>query len=241
MKEGYLSEGAVLSAEMITAWKRKRGIYNFETLPRKAIITLTKAAFEQRLSFRSRKIKGITGTNYIDKALLFSSGFGNGAPALITLMEELRALGVAEFIFIGLAGAIDESITSGTAFYVNKAISANGITATYFSGDEIRPYNQAYVQSIADILQVEGITCFSTDSPFRGTPSLLKEVKQSGCGMIEMECAAVYAFAQFYRLNAICLLVAADKYGEQWQPPTDMEKITSAQKYLVKTLVKNSG
>lgn len=235
-----LSETAILSAEMIVSWKKKRGVYNFESLPGKAIIALSRDVFPKRFHFPFKKLRGIGGTNFIDGEYLCCSGFGSGAPALITLMEEIRALGVTEFIFIGLCGALTEDIVSATAFYVNKAWSANGVARTYFLSEEISPFNAAYVQKFANALGLDAATCFSTDSPFRETASLLELVRLKDCNLIEMECAAAYAFSHFYQLNVVCMLIAADQLTTAWQPPSDMDRIVSVQKKLINTIIKHS-
>jgi len=235
-----LSETAVLSAEMIVSWKRNRGVYNFESLPEKAIIALSREVFPKRFKFPFKKLKGLTGTNFIDGEYLCCSGFGSGATALITMMEEARALGVREFVFIGLCGALMEDIAPATAFCIDKAWSANGISGTYFSKEEIPPFNSAYVQKFNDALRLDAATCFSTDSPFRETHSLLKKIRLKGCAVIEMECAAAYAFSHFYKLNVACLLIVADRLTSTWQPPSDMNRIVSVQKLLINNIIKCS-
>lgn len=236
----HLSEPSVLSPEMIVDWKRKRGVYNFSVLPGKAIIGLTHHIFSQQLPFFPKKIKGIGGTHFIHGSYVYCSGFGSGASALVTLMEELRALGVKEFIFIGLCASLTPKIGSGEAFYLAQALSANGITATYVSGKMMVPYDQQYVKSLGEHLNLEGTTCVSTDSPFRETPSFIAEAKAEGCRLIEMECAAAYAFSQFYKLRVACLLVVADQMDPVWTAPSDMNLINGVQQQLINNIVKSN-
>lgn len=235
-----LSEETTLSAEMIVSWKRERGVYNFDRLPQKAIIALSREVFPKRFQLPFKKLKGLGGINFIDGEYLCCSGFGSGAPALITLMEETRALGVTEFIFIGLCGALKENIASATAFYVDKAWSASGISGSYFSNEEIPPFNSAYVETFANKLGLNAATCFSTDSPFRETPSLLNQMRLKGCTLVEMECAAAYAFSNFYKLKVACMLIVADCLTTVWQPPSDMNRIVSVQKSLINNIIKYS-
>lgn len=236
----HLSEPAILSPEMIVDWKRKRGVYNFSTLPDKAIIGLTHYIFSQQLPrFFPKRIKGIAGTHFIHGSYVYCSGFGSGASALVTLMEELRALGVKEFIFIGLCASLVSSIASGEAFYVERALSANGITATYVSGKMIAPYDEQYLKSLAEQLNLKGTTCVSTDSPFRETPSFIQEARAQGCKLIEMECAAAYAFSHFYKLKVACLLVVADQMDPVWTAPSDMNLLSRIQQQLLNGIVKS--
>jgi uridine phosphorylase len=234
----YYKDTALLQAEMIVAWKQKRGIYNFQTLPGKAVIALTHQAFSAQLRLFSRNIKGINGKITAEGDYLYCSGFGSGAPALITLMEELRALGVTAFTFIGLCAALYASIEPGTAFQVQKAWSASGITASYVPDTMIAPYDPAFVQEPGNTLQLKEAICCSTDSPFRETASFLEEARAQGCTLIEMECAAAYAFSRFYKMKVACFLVAADRITETWIPPSDMPRLLSVQQQLVDHIVK---
>ena len=235
----HLSEPAILSPEMIVDWKRKRGVYNFADLPGKAIIGLTNHIFSQQLPFFPKRIKGIAGIHFIHGSYVYCSSFGSGAPALVTLMEELRALGVKEFVFIGLCASLTESIVSGEAFYVKQAWSANGITPTYVSEKMIAPYDKQYVKSLVEHLNLREATCVSTDSPFRETPSFIQEAKSEGCTLIEMECAAAYAFSHFYKLKVACFLVVADQMEPLWAAPSDMNLLNRVQQELVNNIIKN--
>lgn len=234
----HLPEPAVLIPEMIVDWKRKRGVYNFRVLPKKAIIGLSHHIFSPQLPFFPKRIKGIAGNHFICGPYVFCSGFGSGASALVTLMEELRILGITEFIFIGLCASLTRDIVSGKTFYVDQAWSASGITATYVAEKMLRPYHRQYVQSLAEYLNLEGITCVSTDSPFRETPSFIRSAKAEGCSLIEMECAAAYALSHFYKLKVACLLVVADQMDPEWTAPSDMNLLTRIQQQLVNSIVK---
>jgi len=240
LNSNFLTEPSLLSAEMMVAWKRERGVYNFKSLPEKAIIGIEKNIFTPQLNLFSKKLKGLRGANYIADSFVFCAEFGSGAPAIITLLEELRVLGVKEFIFVGLAGILSNDIKTGDAFCVNQALSGSGTTAYYTAENLIQPYDAAFVQNIASLLKLDTTTCFSTDCPFRETPSLIASIKEQGCELIEMESAAVYAFGQFYSLKAACVLVAADILAEVWTPPTHTINLALAQQNLVSALVKSS-
>ena len=235
-----LSEKSMLTAEMLVAWKRKRSVYNFNVLPEKAIIGIDKNIFSKHVHFFSKKLRGIRGVNYIHKHFVFCSGFGSGAPAIITLLEELRALGVKEFIFVGLAGSLTDTVKSGDAFYVSKTVSGSGTTSYYHDEDNIKPYDDKYALKLATELHLKSAVCFSTDSPFRETPTLIKTIKEKGCEFIEMECAAIYAFTQYYKLQAACFLIAADElHSNNWHPPSAEINLSERQIALVNRIIKS--
>ena len=238
-KPEALTEQSLLSAATLVAWKKERGIYNFKSLPSTAIIGIEKNIFSSQLNLFSKKLKGLRGNNYISDAFVFCSGFGSGAPAIVTLLEELRVLGVEQFIFIGLAGILSDNIKTGDAFCVDEALSGSGTTSYYATESLIHPYDPEFVQDIAHSVSLKMTCCFSTDSPFRETPSLIANVKAKGCNMIEMECAAIYAFSQYYKLKAACILLAADVLAEVWTPPAQHINLTAKQQELVTTLTKS--
>lgn len=234
----YHKEQAILQAGMITGWKRERGVYNFNSLPGKAIIALSHQAFAPRLRLLSRSIKGINGKLSAEGSYLYCSAFGNGAPSLLTLLEELQALGVTEFIFLGLCAALSEDMLPGTAFYVEQAWSASGATVFYTPDRMIAPYDPAHVRQLASGMGLEGVTCCSTDNPFRETPSFLAEARAQGCRLLEMECAAAYAFSVFYQVRVSCFLVTADRITDTWTPPADMSRLLEMQQRIVSHIVK---
>ncbi|MGK4566198.1 phosphorylase family protein [Flavobacterium sp. 3HN19-14] len=83
-------------------------------------------------------------------------------------------------------------------------------------------------------LDLPEAVCWSTDAPFRETASLLSSFVNKGATHVDMECAAIYAFAEFYKTDALCVIVAADSLvGNQWHPPTDMKTLNSEFRNIV--------
>jgi purine-nucleoside phosphorylase len=212
-------------------------MYNFKALPATAIICLDFSIIKGLKPLGLRKLKGIKGHNFIKKSLLFCSGFDNGASGIIQLLEELRALKVCRFIFIGMAGILTEGISEGSCFAVRKAISGSGAVAFYSEKSELCPGNQEFYDRIKTGLDIEENVCFSVDTPYRETRPLLKAAIGRGAMLIEMECAAVYAFAGFYGLSAICLLTAADDLSNEWRPPNEHNGLFLRQKQLLQRIL----
>lgn len=235
-----LSETSILSPEKLIEWRRKRSVFNFTKLPKKAILGFDKNIFSRQLSFFPKKVQGLAGNNYVHGEFVFCSMFMTGAPAVIGLLEELRALGVEEFIFIGLAGILSDDIKTGDVFFPDKTLSGVGVTQYYCSDSMIVPHDIDYCIDWGTRLNLRRVTCFSTDAPYRETPSLIAVAKENGCGLIEMECAAIYAFAGYYKLKVICLLIAADRLSEEWTPPSSEINLTLIQKKLVNNIIKLS-
>lgn len=229
---------SVLQAHMMADWKRSRSVYNFRTLPETVIICVDYAVVQHLVSLRSKKIKGLKGKNFVKDGLLFCSGFDNGGPGILNLLEELRALGVQRFVFIGLAGRMTATVPEASLAIVEKVVSGSGCTAYYHDQTILSPFDPAFFQSLKDGLGADSCTCFSTDAPFRETTALLEQAKEAGATLIEMECAAIYAFAHFYKVQTACFLVGADDLSKAWSAPSDWGKLLQQQRNVVDRLIK---
>ena len=95
-----IAEKSILDISKFVMWKKTNRNYNFDVLPKTVILTLNNNVLSRKNKFFYKKTKGIAGLNYIiNKKILLCSSFGSGASAIISLLEELRILGVENFIF----------------------------------------------------------------------------------------------------------------------------------------------
>ena len=58
--QNFYKEEAVLDVLKLIEWKRKRNSYNFKTLAKTAIITLSKFSLDRKTRFLSKKIRGLS-------------------------------------------------------------------------------------------------------------------------------------------------------------------------------------
>lgn len=239
--ESFYNEKSTLDILDLVNWKKQNNSYNFKSLPKIAMLVAHTNVLSKKTKLFLKRIKGITGKNYIlSNAILICTGFGNGAPSIVSLMEELRGLGVKKFLFVGYAGRLDNKIAEGEICVVEKTYSTSGCTMFYGSENNFYPKKNEWFLEISHKLKSRYVTCWSTDAPFRETPSLINKYRESGAKLVDMECAAIYAFAQFYGMDAFCVLLASDSlYNLRWQPPSDTKSINLAIQALVKNLVKH--
>jgi len=235
----FYKEASVLKASDIVSWKRDRNVYNFERLPRKAILSIKKNSYSKLTSRFTKRAKGISGTHYIHKSgVLLCSEFGSGAPAMLMLMEELRELGVEQFIFIGMAGILHDSVKEGMACIISQVYSSSGASFFYTDDEKIGCFDQQWFEKVKDVCQLEKRIAWSTDCPYREVPSLFSHYKSKGCSLVEMESAAVYSFSQFYKISAVCILIGADNLtSSKWKVPNNMKGLIEAQQKLVSQLI----
>jgi purine-nucleoside phosphorylase len=235
----FYTEKSVLDILKLIQWKKDSKKYNFEVLPKTAIITLEKSFLDNITRFFTKRIKGITGKNYqINKNILVCTSFGNGAPAIIGLLEELQGLGVENFIFIGYAGSLDANYIESDICIVKKAFSTTGCAALYSKNEFFKPKNNDWFSNLESKLNYKESICWSTDAPFRETPSLINHFIEKKATHVDMECAAIYAFAEFYNLNALCLLVTSDSLShENWKHPKNLELLNNTIKKVLKQCI----
>ncbi len=240
--EDFLKEISVLKTSSIVSWKKRNHKYNFNALPKTAILTLSKHVLDRKTRLLSKKTKGLIGQNFIlNKNTVFCSEFGNGSPAIVGLLEELRELGVENFIFVGLAGLIDLR-EKEEVFLVNNSFSTVGSTSFYSLKDSFKPIDNLWFNIIKSNLNLPETISWSTDAPFRETKSLLQYFIEKKATHVDMECAAIYAFAEFYNLNSLCIIISADDLSSyNWIPPKEIKAINFQLKQIVKKLIKTTN
>ncbi|HNR18959.1 MAG TPA: hypothetical protein PKN75_02190 [Bacteroidia bacterium] len=230
----FYKEPSLLNASAIAQSKRKRGLYNFKKLPPAAILIHKNVLSRTQLMLKP-VLKGLEGNHYrLNKHYMLSTGFGNGAPAIVSLMEELRALGVRSFIFAGFAGSLLPEVKTGEAYFVKEAIASVGCAAFYSPQQKIKESANLIHYHLIEMLQLKETVCCSTDAPYRETTSLIDNYRQQGAMHVDMECAAIYAFSQFYNIKAMCILLTADSFNDnKWQMPSNVKQLHHQLKQIV--------
>ncbi|WP_428224295.1 hypothetical protein [Flavobacterium sp.] len=232
------SEKPILDAVQLVRWKLESNSYNFKDLPKTAILSINRSFLTLGQRVLSKKLKGLSGHNYLLNAnYIFCCEFGKGAPSITTLMEELRCFGVMNFIFLGYAGTI-QTIDSKELCIVKSTFSTTGCSFLYSAEENIASNFNSWLLKLKEHLNLEETVCWSTDAPLRETPTLVNYFHNKGAKHIDMECAAVYAFATFHNLNALCLVAPADTiHNMQWTPPTNLPKINRQMKSVVQKIL----
>lgn len=234
----FWKEPSILNISDIVFWKKNKNSYNFENLPKTAILSISRFFLSKKQRIFCKKLKGIFGKSYIlNENYIYCSEFGNGAPAITGLMEELRALGVENFIFIGFAGLLKKGFDE-KEFIVTNSFSTTGTTYFYSYKDNFKPINGKWFQFFINQLNYKETTCWSTDVPFRETKSLVSFYIKKNAHHVDMECASIYAFAEFYNLNSLCILVSADEIVDfVWKEPINLKEINSMMKGVIKKII----
>ncbi|AOW21471.1 phosphorylase family protein [Urechidicola croceus] len=240
LKSSFYEDNSILSINELVNWKKTRNAYNFETLPEVAIITINKKSFSKYLNLFKKKIKGIHGEHYIyNSKFLFCSEFGMGSSAIITLLEELKELGVQRFVFIGVAGILDSSIKENDAYCISSVFSSTGSSYFYTEDQKINNFDLDWFNQIMENCSLKSKISWSTDCPFRETKPLIDYYKLQNCSLVDMETAGLYAFSTFYKVPAVSILIGADNISKKWKAPNNYKLLLKKQQSLISKVIKS--
>jgi uridine phosphorylase len=157
-------------------------------------------------------------------------GFGIGAPAAVTVFEELVALGVKKFISIGSAGTLQKDIRIGDLIVCERAIRDEGTSHHY-----LKPSKYAYaskeltikIKKTLDSLKCKYTagTSWTIDAPYRETLAEARQYQKEGVATVEMEASALFAVAQYRKVELGALFTISDSLADmQWKPKFHLKK-----------------
>lgn len=172
--------------------------------------------------------------NFLDTRLaVFQPGVG--APLAVALLEEVIARGCRKFMVCGGAGVLDSQIGVGSLLIPTAAVRDEGTSFHYLPPRREVKADQRIVKATEKILQQHAdqyhlVKTWTTDGPYRETPEKIKMRKAEGCQIVEMEAAALFAVAQFRKVDLGLLLYGGDDVSgttwdnRDWQDRKDIRK-----------------
>ncbi len=145
-----------------------------------------------------------------------------GAPAAVTLVEEMIACGMTSLIITGTAGSLQAHAPIGTFVVPDAAIREEGTSHHYAPSDEAAVASPALRRAIEDRLRAEGIeyqtgTSWTTDAIYREHRGKIDRYRAEGVITVEMELSALFTVAAFRGIDCAALLVVSDElHGDAW-------------------------
>ncbi len=156
-------------------------------------------------------------------------GMAVGAPFAVLVAEQLTASHAALVVSITSAGRISGSETPPYFVLIDRALRDEGTSAHYVAPGEWSQLNPSLKHKLRNTFDNNGISVVSgsswtTDAPYRETASAIKDAESRGIACVEMEAAALYAFASAVGQNVVCLAhitntMAVD--GDDFEKGTD--------------------
>jgi len=223
----------VLKPSELLAYRRAKGQLSDFPAPRAVIFAPQKSLADHVLRRHSLKpIKGFLGEFYLFKRtngqVALSTGFGIGAPVIAGLADEFAALGVKQFVLIGMAGGLQPEMNPGSLVISTSALRGEGVSQHYLPSHPTIDSSQEMAHGLSEVLtksnQAHKLgTTWTTDAPFRELKSTVLEYQRVGVLAVDMEAAALLSVAHSMNLPAIAAFSIADQLaGGEWRMPKDL-------------------
>jgi uridine phosphorylase len=168
-----------------------------------------------------------------------------GAPFAVLVAEELFASGCAFLVSMTSAGQVAERLELPCFILIEQALRGDGTSQRYLPPQPLVWADSAALDAVVRGLARAGIVVqrgktWTTDAPFRETASSLATARAAGALAVEMEAAALYAFAQAREKPVICF---AHVTNQMAQVDGDFEKgpAAGAEQALAVTIAAAKG
>ncbi len=165
-----------------------------------------------------------------------------GAPAAVTDLEELAALGVRDILVVGVAGSLQPGLPIGALVIPTGAIREEGTSFHYApAGAEVAP-DPTLTRALADACAALGAPVatglvWTTDAPYRELQSKILAYGAAGALAVEMEASALFAAASVLGVRLSLLMAISDELFHPWRPGFHSEELLTAQQVAARATV----
>jgi uridine phosphorylase len=223
----------ILTPSTLLAYRRANRQLDDFPAPHTVIFAPQKSLADHVLRNHSTKrIKGFLGEFYLlkrtDGKVALSTNFGIGSPVIGGLTDEFAALGVKQFILIGMAGGLQPELSTGSLVISTSAIRGEGVSRHYLQPKKTVDSSPELVQSVSQKLSQQGRphhpgVTWTTDAPFRELRHEVQEHQRQGVLAVDMEAAAMLAVARANQCLGVALFSIADQLsGGEWRMAPDL-------------------
>lgn len=145
-------------------------------------------------------------------------GCAVGAPFAVLVAEELFASGCRFLISVTSAGQILPVEPPPYFIVIDRALRDEGTSYHYLPAAEYSTGNTALANAASAALSESGISArvgatWTTDAPFRETEDAIAAAAKAGLLAVEMEAAALYAFAEARGRSVLCFAHVTNQMG----------------------------
>jgi len=232
------SQDSLFNPKDYLRYQYKREKYDKFRPPAGVILCYSASLMEYVLNnHKTTKVNRFYGDMYLlkdtnDKVAVIGR-FGIGAPVVTTLVEELIAFGVKQFISIGTAGTLQKELNIGDLVVCEKAIRDEGTSYHYLKPSKYAYASKVLTEKIKKFLNTSGQkyivgTSWTIDAPYRETIAEARQYQNEGVATVEMEAAALFAVAKYRRVKMGAIFTVSDSLAElQWSPKFHLKKTKS--------------
>jgi uridine phosphorylase len=153
-------------------------------------------------------------------------GCAVGAPFAVLIAEELLESGCRLLLSVTSAGQIVPAGPMPYFVIIDRAFRDEGTSYHYADASEYCEADATLVALADNALKAAGLPAivgptWTTDAPFRETAEAIEAAHRRGILAVEMEAAALYAFAQARQTKVLCIAHVTNTMGQTVQ---DFEK-----------------
>lgn len=146
-------------------------------------------------------------------------GCAVGAPFAVLVAEELFASGCQLLMSITSAGQIDGRLEPPCVILIDRALRGEGTSHAYLPPCDVVEAEPAFICAAETGLTRRGISyqrgaTWTTDAPFRETAAAIAEATRAGALAVEMEAAALYAFAHATGNPILCFALVTNQMAQ---------------------------
>lgn len=146
-------------------------------------------------------------------------GCAVGAPFAVLIAEELFESGSRLILSMTSAGQIVSAGRTPYFVIIDRALRDEGTSYHYAAPSEFGEADPELVSMANNALKAAGLhvivgPTWTTDAPFRETVEAIEAAKQRGILAVEMEAAALYAFAKARQANVLCIAHVTNTMGQ---------------------------
>jgi len=162
---------------------------------------------------------------------------GIGAPAAVTVLEEMIALGVRTILVVGTGGSLQPRLPIGSYVVPTSAIREEGTSFHYApAGADLAP-DPALARALAEAVVARGGAVsfgpvWTTDAPYREMRTKVAAYGAMGALAVEMEASALFALARLRGVRLALLLAISDELFHEWRPGFRAAELHAAQNVM---------
>jgi uridine phosphorylase len=145
-------------------------------------------------------------------------GCAVGASFAVLVAEELFASGCELLLSITSSGQIDPALSPPCFILIDRALRDEGTSYHYLPPADWSEAPHELVARLGGAFDDVGVpvlrgSTWTTDAPFRETEQAILAMQERGILAVEMEAAALYAFAQARRRPVVCFAHVTNQMG----------------------------
>ena len=225
----YLKRNVIISPKDMVTHRKRLPKNSTMNIPKKIILTCHKDFMKDVLeSNKLKPIKGFHGKLQIlsgtNKQIGVIGHFGFGAPAAVSTLERLIAMGVKEVIVIGAIGGVSKDIGVGDTFVCEKALRDEGTSYHYIKPSKFAYPSKSLTNRVKKALEDMNETYkagsnWTTDAIYRETAYELKKYQKEGISTVDLELSALFAVAKYRGIKIASVCTVSDSLaGVSWKP-----------------------